>query len=266
MVAAPVPSTPSPGKLRNLNIPAAALVRLDVSARAAREKVFETLLADNELTSDQSPTNMTQKAPAGNFNRPSVQLPQGGRGGGQSPDRPQILAANKLGQALGSSPSGSAESATSLSVIQQQSSKPMIYQFDASSEQLRTIIKQIGERSDSFSVVEIVGAASPGANSSTETWAYGANNYGGLGGGRSADLSGQQQDAKADAGGVKFSREETAQPQAARAPVPHRAKHTASPAVSAARQHVVFVLNVVDRLPPAAGVSPAPAAAVPPGK
>ena len=137
--------------------------------------------------------------------------------------------------------------------LQPQLTKALVYQFDASPEQLATIIKQIGERPDSFSAVEI-SAALP-MNSFAQNYAYGANNYSGattINGGTLTNTAGQQQRDKADTG-LNVSRQETAQPQAAAPPALGTAKPTAAPAARAAKQHVVFVLNVVDRLPPAAG-------------
>jgi hypothetical protein len=138
----------------------------------------------------------------------------------------------------------------------------LIFGFDASPEQLAIVLKQIGERSDSFSAPEIEVAApdSPAANLFAEHYRRGTNNFsGGNGGGTSANRAEQQQQVKGDAGAAKFAREGAAQPQAPTA-APGSAAQTAYPAAGAARQHVVFVLHVVDRLAPDASRVPLPAA------
>ena len=165
-------------------------------------------------------------------------------------------------------------------------SQPMIYEFDASPEQLAIIIRQINEKSESFSAPKFA-----------ENYRFGANYYsgglgGGAGGGRPAGLPREQQQAKADAGGTNPSQEEAAQPQAAADSAPGSANQGASPAArraehdhgqmapednrargtanqiasrtGATKQHVVFVLNVVEHLAPAASrasQTPAPTAA-----
>jgi hypothetical protein len=138
----------------------------------------------------------------------------------------------------------------------QQSPARLIYEFDASPEQLAIFVNQIRERSDSFSM-----------RSLSQSLTYGADNYGGgIGsGGTWAARPGTQQ-SKADAVQSGFGREEDSRRRAGVVPGPDSGNKTASLATGRAKQHLVFVLNVVDRLAPAAGrtpQTPAPAAATP---
>ena len=178
---------------------ATTYIRLDVTTQAVQDKVFEKLLDDNGLRSDQyamnrNATDVAQKASAGNSIRRSVQMEQGNLGGSQDLNRQQNVATDNSSQAIGASQWAPAKSASSGSLTQQRRLfKPMIYEFDASPRQLGIIIKHLGEKSDSFTVTQ-----------------------------------------------------------------------TASPAAGTAKQHVVFVLNVVDHLPPAADRDSQTPAAPPP--
>jgi hypothetical protein len=138
----------------------------------------------------------------------------------------------------------------------QQSPARLIYEFDASPEQLAIFVNQIRERSDSFSM-----------RSLPQSLTYGADNYGGgIGGGGSWAARPGTQQLKADAVQSGFGREDDSQRRTGVVPGPDSGNKTASPAAGRAKQHLVFVLNVVDRLGPAAGrtpQTPAPAAATP---
>ena len=154
--------------------------------------------------------------------------------------------------------------------LKQQVTKAVVYEFDASPEQLASIFKQIGEKSDSFSATEIrpaVGALLGNSSFGDNNYNYYNNYSGGLRGeGTTDNRQGGQQQYKFDAGAAKIAPEGAAQPQAAPAPASYGARQTALPAAGAAKQHVIFVLNVVDRLPPAAARAsqvPAPAAPAP---
>jgi hypothetical protein len=294
--------------------PAATVVRLDVSAQAVENKVFENLLAHHGLGNDQYAMNGAQNFPSANSDLRYRQMERGGRGGGEGQAvRQQDLSAQNSGLAggafpvpsLGSAPAGNmsqrqvASQAASPAAqnfaprvfkgaghmqapmaanmqrkiaskaadgqrddatdLQQQSSKPMVYEFDASPEQVATLIKQIGEDSDSFSSPEIEHMVAPAPNSFAENRSYGANSYSS---GTLADRSVEPQQAKADAGSARLASEEAQQRRAAPASSARGAQQTASPAAGAAKQHVVFVLNVVDHVTPAAGrMSPAAAPA-----
>ncbi len=265
-------------------------VRLDVSALAVQNKVFENLLADNGLGNDQNSKNYARRAlksdgylqsritTAGPL-RESPAKDSSGHGNGQG-DRvgglPQQVPDNTLQESIGTSSQQDAQFALATS------SKPMIYEFDASPEQLAIVIGQIRKRSESFS-----------APAFTENYGNGVINYGGgAGGGRLADRVEEQQqaktDVKAEAAGASLSRKEAAQPQAAPAAAPSSASQstspaavrqafqpdpslglasqTSSPVAGAAKQHVVFILNVVDHLPAANRASQVPAATSTPAK
>ena len=187
--------------------PAATFVRFNVSALAVQYKVFENLLADNGLGSEANLKNLVQNARTGGVNLRADQPGQEGRRGSQGPNSQNA---------------------------QQQLSRPMIYEFDASPAQLATIVKQIGERPGFFSAPKIQAAVSAS---------------------QAARLLSQETQAKPGGGsGVNLRREEAAQAQAGPAPAPG----------AAAKQHVVFILNVVDGLAPAAGrASQLPAAPAP---
>ena len=155
---------------------------------------------------------------------------------------------------------------------QPRATKSLVYQFDASPEQLAVIVKQLGEKSSSFSAAEIKPAVwvSQGANSlAGGTFSYLGNNHGGGGGLGVQQREEQKAKAAADAGAAKIAPEPAAQPQAPPAPAPAPAPagtvQAPLPAAGAAKRHIVFVLNVVDRLPSDNGhASQLPAAAPPP--
>ncbi len=133
-------------------------VRLDVSALAVQNKVFENLLADNGLGNDQNSKNYARRAlksdgylqsritTAGPL-RESPAKDSSGHGNGQG-DRvgglPQQVPDNTLQESIGTSSQQDAQFALATS------SKPMIYEFDASPEQLAIVIGQIRKRSESF--------------------------------------------------------------------------------------------------------------------
>ena len=138
----------------------------------------------------------------------------------------------------------------------------MIYTVEASPEQLAMILKQLGQKAAYFSVPKI---ETP--NSTGPGFAYGGmNSNGGFGrrnGRRGAVMGGPGQSRLARPYAAKIA-PPPAQSQAAPAPVPAFAQQAELPA-AATLQHVVFVLNVVDQLPAAAGralqaLPPVPAA------
>ncbi len=245
--------------------PAATFVRLDVSALAVQKKVFENLLAQQGLGSEQDATdrafqgaenrngrssafNLSTNSESGAFKREdNVQ----GRIATENLPR-RIVAQNQSDQRN--------DQHDAASGLQQQSPPSMTYEFDASPEQLANIIKRIGERTESFSAPQFAENSGAAANN-YNNYHYGA----GAGGGSFADRPAEQQ-VKAGGGGVNLPHEQVAQAQAAPAAVPGSANQTASHAVGAAKQHVVFVLHVVDRLAPVAGDAsrmPAPAVSAP---
>ena len=313
-----------PNRLTGQTAAAATFVRLDVSALAVQQKVFENLLSRHELGNDQDSRNVARNAPADGSNLRSNQLEQGGQGGILGLNRQAKMAANgSLGSQLTASGSASSEgfnqqqvvsksappaslnyefraptidsniqapaaatspqhgmdvkappyqSDTAKDVRQQVPRHVIYYEFDASPEQLAVIIKQIGERSDSFSAPEIESAvsASPGASSLAQNDIYGGNNSAGrfagrgYGGGGLTDGSVQQQQAMAVGGRANLSLKESAQPQTVQAAASGTAHPATAPAAGTAKQHVVFLLNVVDHLAPIAGrASQLPANAVP---
>jgi len=155
-------------------------------------------------------------------------------------------------------------------------SKPMIYAFYAGPEQIKTILKQLGERTDSFSVRTIDYPNSYPQHLNDDVSGFGggmgavASGRGGMGvggmggGGLRGNAAGQQPAAKPE-NAVKSAPAPTSRPLA---PVsaPQVAQQAAVPASPGNVQLVVFVLSVVDRLPPVAGRAsqlPPPAAAVP---
>jgi hypothetical protein len=127
----------------------------------------------------------------------------------------------------------------------QQQSKVLNYEFDASPEQLEKFIAQVREKSDSFSAPQMgpADSVSTPANSFVGVNAYSDPTT--VSGGTLVVRPGAEQQANAAA---------TAQPQAAPAPIADR--QSIMPAGGAAKQRVRFVLNVVDRLPPAAVSAP----------
>jgi hypothetical protein len=138
----------------------------------------------------------------------------------------------------------------------------MTYEFDANPEQLAIIIKQIRERSDAFSAPEIRAADdySNDVNSSNSGLA------GGYGGGARADGSAlQQQVTPTDSSGVATARDASMQQRAGSTPAPVAVQRPTSPAARSPKQHMVFVLNVVDRLPLAADRAIPPPAPAPAG-
>jgi hypothetical protein len=170
--------------------------------------------------------------------------------------------------------------------VQQQSSRSSIlYQLDASPEQLTAIVKQIGESPDSFSVPKIEPAAATrlatgvgaqnlvpsGANTYAGNQSLGGSGgLGGYGGGMGGGPV--QQRALAYGGtGLPHKQSESVQPPAVQAPAaaPAPPISPAKPSVAAAataKQHVVFVLNIVDHLPSATGArqaAPLPAKVAP---
>ena len=234
--------------------------RLDVSSLAVKSKVFESLLTQHGLGNDQNTPSDLQR-------RVAAESQHDRRDDGKAPE-PQMPESSQQKLA------GTTRKRNSQPVVVT-GSQPMIYEFDARPEQLAALIKQIGEKSDSFS------APKPeSASSLSQTFRYGDNLYGGggmgdggmgaagmgvggMGGGQPVpSRRGGQQAAKANA---KEAMDATAQPQAAPPiPAPLAAQQAALSAAGAPVQHVVFVLNVVDRLPPVAGrasQSPPPAAA-----
>jgi hypothetical protein len=150
---------------------------------------------------------------------------------------------------------------------QQQWFKPLIcYDCEVTPQQLADIMKKLSDKPDAFSVAETVPAdsASQGASSLADNFNYGAIDYRG---GTAAKHGGQQTQARPDAGGARGAPAETAQPQAAPAPVPMVVQQAASPAAGVAKQRVIFELNVVDHVVPAASAAPQlPAATAPPAK
>jgi hypothetical protein len=201
---------------------AATLVRVDVSALAVQNKVFEKLLAAHGLRGDQNLRNAAQGSPSGNVSVRSGQIGQ---------------VAQNAGQGMNKQPMP----------------KPGTYfDFDASPEQLATIIKQIGESPDSFSTPEV--SPSPAMDLLAQNSVHGSGNYRGgakMSGGELADRQAQTQKAGTEAVKSDLLRGDMAPSQPAPALVAATAAPTASPASGAAKLHVVFVLNVVDHLPPA---------------
>ncbi|MGO9111675.1 MAG: anti-sigma factor family protein [Thermoguttaceae bacterium] len=313
-----------PNRLAGKMAAAATFVRLDVSALAVQNKVFENLLAHPGLGSDQNSSNLAQNAPTVISSIRASQLDQGGQGGFQDLSRQPNMAANGsrgfqlapsgsvssrvLNQqqvaSQSASPAGQssefraqkreenipvptapANSQRGMDVkaprdqrddtkdVRQQLSRHVIYyEFDASPEQLAIIIKQISEKSDSFSAPKIESAvsASPGATWFAQNDINSGNNPGGglgglgIGGGGLAYSPVQQQQAMAAGGGTNPSPKESAQYQAVQAPASGAVQPATAPTTGNAKQHVVFVLNVVDHLVPTARrASSLPAAAAP---
>lgn len=252
--------------------PAATVVRLDVSSLAVQDKVFESMLARSGLGSNPGAANNELRAFKDQGNLQS----RVGTANSQ-----YAVASNSHAEKPGAGlDHGGA--------LKQQAPQPIVFECVASQEQLDLLIKQIRQNSDSFSVprVEAGNSDSPAVRSIVQSNRYGAGNDRGLGGGGgSASRSGEQQQAKAEAKAVDSAREEAVQgprlsqeamearrlkqekavqSPATPAPAPLAQQATSPPATGAARQHVVFVLNVVDRIAPAAGrAPPIPAAAAP---
>jgi hypothetical protein len=240
---------------------------LNVSKLAVQNKVFENLLARQGLGSYQNSTNVAQNAPADKSGPHFGLVEQATQDDGQRQTRQQILSDNRS-----------------------TGSESIRYEFDATSAQLATVIKQIGERSNFFSApkIEPPVSDSPGSGSLAQNGVY-ANNFrggvgggGGFGGGGGRGRGGRggraggvppsgvpasdqgQQQAMALAGSANLSLKGAPQPQAVQSASSGSAQPAASPAAGIATQHVVFVLNVVDHLAPAAGpASQLPAGAAP---
>jgi hypothetical protein len=330
---------------------APTIVRLNVSAVAVRNRVFENLLANHGLASDKIQTNVALdgQASAQNFSYfqlnqagqgiQSPYLPQnfgagmggmgGGLGGGNVPSAPSrspiplglaggglnrpaanpqtdpssaqkdarpSLPIEDLGQSrsdLQGKAAAKAEGGTHaevrtavkdngikdnaigdnavrdnvVGVREQEGLAPLVYEFDATAEQLVNIMKQIRDKPSSFAPLEPVLDDN-----------YRAADYAGYGGRAMSQRLDIQKQSKVADGTRSFSAPAT-QPQAVPAataqsqagpdaavqsqlvPAPARiATQQASPPVAGAvRQHVVFIFNVVDRLSPvAAAASRAP--------
>ena len=108
--------------------------------------------------------------------------------------------------------------------LKQQVTKAVVYEFDASPEQLAMIFKQIGEKSDSFSATEIrpaVGALLGNNSLGDNNYNYYNNYSGGLRGeGTTDNRQGGQQQYKFDAGTAKVAPEGAASPRLLRPPPP----------------------------------------------
>jgi hypothetical protein len=306
---------------------AETVVRLNVSAMAVEQKVFEGLLARCGLQSEQIAADAPFNAPALNSN---LQLDQrrGGRGGGgggrggrgRPMARGSAQAAPAESAASGSlipqqsvskdeskavqGPAAQAAAGTAGSPVpaapstpqrrvaqteqpkqpkqsdqptdlQQQSTKTLRFELNVSPEQLASIMTLIGTSSESFSAPKIESGNSSAlpANSFAGSNGYTAkSSIGGMGtaagggfGGGGTSAAGQRAEQKADAGAP-------AQPQAAPAPPPAPApfgplaQQAARTDGTVAKQHVVFLLNVVDRLPPSAQPPQVPTAAPSPAQ
>jgi len=224
-----------PNRFAGRKAPAATVVRINISALANQNRVFENLLAYQGLGIDQ------------NQQQAVSQFENGKRGGDRNLQQ-------QLPEGLMQKPAETSKKQEIQSNFAA-NSRPVTYEFDASPEQLAILIKQLGERPDSFSIseIEVAASASQTMNSSARNDKYQANKSNdGIGGGTLANRPDSQRQAKSDAaGGATVAREENAQSQAA------------SP-TTATKQHVVFVLRVVDRVVPAAGrASQLPAATAP---
>jgi len=212
---------------------------VNVSAGAVKKQVFDNLLTLAHVWPEgtQNATNLAQNAPADKaFARRAEQ--QGPAAQTAAPDLDKQAGKSNLG--AGATPSAIPRSIVSQALPEQRGNqlndagnlqRQFIkrYQFDASPEQLAIILKQVGERPDCFLIVYGDG---------------GNNSSGGASGGMLAERSVQTQQAKAGINGANLRRQDELKSQA-----------TSGPGRGAARvskQHVIFILNVVDRLPPAA--------------
>jgi len=297
---------------------ATIFVRLDVSAVAVGNKVFEGLLARNGLGRDQDLADLTGNVVGAGSRSGGAGL--GGLGGGQARDR-QESSVDKFGgmkgDVLRSATDGSASSRTTqrqqaasqteLPAVHSdnssarrnegigQSQPPpthsqaptykrnvpndgkqslttgIAYQFDASPEQLASLMQQIGESPDAFSTPQYgsVDWASPPARRPPENnqFPYSSPNAYAKDGAEYLNRQVGQQKLQARPGATASdtATTTTVPQQAPSRYAAFQAKPGAMPARGGAKQHVVFVLIVVDRLPPAATVDfQAPALASPP--
>ncbi|MEI8375593.1 MAG: hypothetical protein WCJ35_22455, partial [Planctomycetota bacterium] len=221
-----------PNRSAGRKAPAATVVRINISALALQNRVFENLLASHGLGIDQNRQQQVASQLASQTARNDVPRSfknqdnlQGANAGENSQRRIASQAAGgqldggknlqqQLPENLSQKSGGTSQKQETQSNFAT-NSKPIIYEFDASPEQLAILIKQLGERPDSFSISEIEVAAS--ASQTMNSFAQ--NSSGGMDRGKLPNRPGEQQN-KADAGATK---------------------------------HLVFVFNVVDRLPSAAG-------------
>ncbi len=234
---------------------------LNVSKSAVQNKVFENLLKDQGLGGDRNLTVMAKNSPAYNFGRRARQVEEAPRGGSRDQAKMQTLTENR-------------------SAV----SEPIYYEFDVTQAQLATILKQVAEKSEFFStpMMEPAESASSRAGVIAQNGGYAVDNSagasgsgggsngsggraGGYGGGKPANGQGQPEQAAGLGRRPDVSRHEAQQSQAVQqAPDSGAAPPAAPAAAPVAMQHVVFVLNVVDHVAPAAGgAAPSPAATAP---
>jgi hypothetical protein len=251
---------------RAIDPKADTVVSLCCPARDVENRVFEKLLKQNGVDGNRKSGDAAQKAPADMLNSRSAQLEQSDKG--QIPpvaaDAQRKVAAKAEGVQQ-----------RNFSVLQQQAPNSYMYQIDVSGDQLDLILKQIGERPDVFWALKVEGSAfGQTANQYTRNGSYGANiaggtvsgggvgGRGGAGGGGMAYRPSDQPQGKSDARDAELARGPAGQPPArsGQEPAATAKQQAAAAGNAAAKQHVLFILNVVDHPAPAAPAAPAPAA------
>jgi hypothetical protein len=231
----------------------ATIVRFQVSRQALESKVFEKLLARAVL--DSEPSSATGNGSAVLKTAENVQSP--------------AAAANLQYSMASKAPAENRDGQFDKDASSQPAPQQIVMACDASQEQLASIVEQVRKNSESFSIPEVLaeGVVPPAQQQLAENYAYGTIDRPSPGrrqAEKAADRPVEQERSKAEADQSNSLRQQAVmQSPAAHAPVAS-GRRQAVPRNGAARQHVVFVLSVVDRIspavPPAAPASHTPAA------
>ncbi len=252
-----------------------AVVHLVVSREAVQNKVFENLLASEGL--DNARYSLRADWSDGAEQGRSSDMPRGNAAA--TPAELRDASKTQAQEALGNGPQKPGANFQPQAAQQDAAprSGPLYFECDLGPQQLIVILKQIGEKPEAFSKPEVV-ASLPSNLGAQKDYGYrSSGSGGGMGGFGSGPRGGQlgggpdQRQIKADDKGLKSLPGATVQsrgaPQAVGGTIPTSpapaARQQVPPAFGAAKQHVCFVLDVVDRLPAAgrtAGPPPATAA------